>query len=278
MGVKTGIEWADATWNPWRGCTKVSPACDNCYAERGMKRWGQDFGKITIGKTTWDAPLRWKKPRRIFVCSWSDFFHPSVPQGARTDACAVMEAAPRHTYMLLTKRAENIMPMIRASGWGCGLPDNVWIGVTAENQEQADRRIPLLLQVPAKVRFVSCEPLLGPVRLSPVGGIKIAGGHWGVKAMRKDGGGLSWVICGGESGPNARPMRPGWARALRDQCAAAGVPFFFKQWGEYSPYYKAVDIERRQIVTKTYKNGVARVGKKAAGCLLDGKEYKEIPR
>lgn len=300
MAKNTKIEWADATWNPFIGCTKVSPACDNCYAEMWAKRCGRDFSKVVrASQSTFTAPIRWKEPRRVFVCSLSDFFHPDIPQLAREGAMQIMTVeAPQHTYMLLTKRPENIKDMLRGTPWQERLPDNVWLGVTAENQEQADKRIPLLLQVSARVRFVSCEPLLGPVVLSkivtPVMPTEKVMASKGYQALLKEhvkmGGSPStilmgqketmvdWVIVGGESGGKARPMHPRWARSLRDQCAAAGVPFMFKQWGEFTPYYEAVDEEKRITVTKEFLGGcVQRVGKAAAGRLLDGKEYLEIP-
>jgi protein gp37 len=240
MAETTFIEWADATWNPWYGCTQVSPGCDNCYAQVWARLAAKNFSKVTrAAQSGFTAPMRWKEPRRIFVCSLSDFFHPAVPELVRHGAMQMMTLeAPQHTYMLLTKRPEWIKPMLKNSPWEAGIPGNVWLGVTAENQEQADRRLDLLYQVHAYTRFVSCEPLLGPVR--------IGSAPW-----------LNWVICGGESGPNAREMKPAWAFGLRDKCDELKIPFFFKQWGEWA--------------------GGSRVGKKRAGSLLDGREYKELP-
>lgn len=298
MAKNTKIEWATATWNPWFGCSKVSPACDNCYAERWANRTGKDFSKITRSRTTFNDPLKWKEPQRIFVCSLSDFFHLDVPRSLREEAIAVMQAAPQHTYMLLTKRPDNILPALDGTAFA-KLPDNVWLGVTAENQEQANKRIPLLLQVPARVCFVSCESLLGPIRLKQ----QNPDGFWPPKAKQPDEAwlrhkdwpddfeywstGLSWVICGGESGSKARPMHPTWARSLRDQCQAAGVPFFFKQWGEWFPesqwednpdlllpedYYIGPDVQEFE------HDRFHKVGVKKSGFLLDGQEWKELPR
>ncbi|MDD2772742.1 MAG: phage Gp37/Gp68 family protein [Elusimicrobiales bacterium] len=306
MGIKTGIQWATATWNPWMGCTKVSPACDNCYAESWMKRWGRDFNNISHSKSTFWDPEKWKEPQRIFVCSLSDFFHP-VPDDWRYEAFEVMSRAPQHTYMILTKR-----PAIMSRWMGkisrLMRTNNIWLGVTAENQEQADKRIPLLLQIPAAVHFVSVEPMLGPVDLSrylagPNGNAIKCGCGW-----RESESGIvgatpehevclvctqnpqrfqpvRWVICGGESGPGARPMHPDWARSLRDQCAVARVPFFFKQWGEWTTDFHAGELLGAGI---KYPAGCAvhhlpagrsmwRVGKDFTGRLLDGREHNELP-
>ena len=214
MGKTTAIEWTDATWNPWIGCTKVSPACQNCYAERDMKRYGRDFNKITkTSDKTFYAPMHWKEPKKIFVCSWSDFYHPDVPKEWREEALNIMEHETRHTFILLTKRPENIIDLM----WS-----HVWQGVTVENQEQADRRIPLLLDKAKHTltRFLSIEPMLGPIvlpRQEPVGYTPSFG--------------LEWVIVGGESGPNARPIHPDWVRGIQKQCEEVKVPLLFKQYG-----------------------------------------------
>lgn len=280
MAKNTKIEWATATWSPFIGCTKVSPACDNCYAERWAKRCGRTFSKvIRAAAGTFYSPMRWKQPERIFVCALSDFFHPDISREDRLDAISVMVNAPQHTYMLLTKRPENIWEQLSGTEWEAGLPDNVWVGVTAENQEQADKRIPLLLQVPAKVRFVSCEPLLGPIRFRAEYGNAVY--DWLAGEVSRPGGPryiaerLFWVICGGESGPQARPMHPDWARSLRDQCAAASVPFMFKQWGEWYPDNKGIYENVRSAIMGDAT--VHRVGKGNAGRILDGREHLEIP-
>ena len=276
MAKTTKIQWADATWNPFIGCTKVSPACDNCYAEAWARRCGRKFSKVVRSAgPTFRAPLAWKEPKRIFVCSLSDFFHNDILRADRHDAIHVMRTAPQHTYMLLTKRPENIKAQLAGTVWAAGLPDNVWLGVTVENQEQADKRIPILLESQAKVRFISCEPLLGPVDI-----LGYVGATWGQLNTGKF---LHWVIAGGESGFDARPMHPAWARSLRDQCAAAGIPFMFKQWGEYAPspdgglpdylpssagYYFEIP---------PYLSKVGRFGKKQAGRRLDRREHNGVP-
>lgn len=286
MAEKTNIAWADSTWNPFIGCSKVSPACDNCYAEQWAKRAGRDFSKVTRASTeTFHAPLRWKQPARIFVCSLSDFFHPDIYHADRHAAIHVMRCAPQHTYLLLTKRPENVKQMLHGTAWGGGLPKNVWLGATVENQEQADRRIPLLLAAAAPTRFVSCEPLLGPVNL--IG--KTTSDRSYLHEFRKHDTGallsprIDWVIAGGESGGQARPMHPEWVRSLREQCAAAGVPFMMKQWGEFKPYEEGVDhVDQKGWCTvpsgdlSVYPALMKRVGKHAAGRMLDGKLHDTV--
>ena len=205
MGSTTGISWADATWNPWQGCHKISAGCQNCYMFREKKRWGQDPGKVVrSSKATFNAPLRWKEPRRIFVCSWSDFMIGEA-DGWRWEAMEIMEHTPWHTYLILTKRSRGLF--YRA--W----PDNVWLGVTVEDQDQFERLLDLY-NTKATIRFASFEPLLGPMD----GSGELIGG-------------LNWVITGGESGPGARPMNPEWAMAIRDTCLKHGIPYFHKQNG-----------------------------------------------
>ncbi len=314
---RTKIEWADAVWNPVTGCTKVSEGCRHCYAERQVQRFGDrvhpdgghDFRRVMMHCSKLDQPLHWRKPRRVFVCSMGDLFHDDVSDEFIAAVFGVMAASPQHTFMVLTKRPERmhayaarldaLMPHLQDTDertlgdtrWGSGVhfPDfplsNVWLGVSTENQAAADERIPLLLQTPAAVRFVSCEPMLGPVDVS----------KWlrPRSAPHKDGYGgdhapgftsdlrvLDWVICGGESGPGARPMHPDWARSLRDQCAAAQVPFFFKQWGEWAPNCLC-DKKRPCRTTPRPEPGhlgcMFRCGKKAAGRELDGRTHDEIP-
>lgn len=239
MGITTKIPWADSTWNWAIGCSHAgSPGCDHCYARGWAKRCGRDFSKVVRAATeTFHAPLKWKDPKRIFVCSLSDFFHPDIVRKDRHDAIHVMRHAPQHTYMLLTKRPENVRPMLLGTDWGESLPNNVWLGVTVENQEQADRRIPLLLSAPATTRFISCEPLLGPVDLNNLG-FRVGMEHlnaltgdvtYVIKEHKKGLPSLDWVIAGCESGGNRRPMDTAWVRKLRNDCAVAGVPFFYKQ-------------------------------------------------
>jgi len=247
MGKTTGIEWADATWNPWIGCTKVSAGCMNCYMFREQRRFGHDPTVLRRSKTTFYDPLKWKRPRRVFVCSWSDFFHPDVPYDWRRDAWDVIRHR-RHIYMILTKRPENIWAML-PSDWDVGWP-HVWLGVTAEDQAAYEQRVPILARIPATVRFVSAEPLLGPLGLLFNCTVQdISGARHGPLASL-----IHWVIVGGESGPAARPMHGDWLRSIRNQCLEADVPFFFKQWG-----------------------GNRRIDGAWGGRLLDGRVWDEVP-
>lgn len=288
--AETSIEWTQMSWSPVVGCTRVSAGCDHCYAVLMTRRLaamgqakyaglvnrgkGHFNGTVRLHEPSLDLPLRWRKPRRIFVNPMSDLFHEGVPEEAIDQVFAVMALTPRHTYQVLTKRPERMLSYLRQvederdmQRWESAAremgrtmvfegdwvgpewpPRNIWLLVSVENQATADERIPPLLQTPAAVRGVSVEPLLGPVDLEsipqpidwPTPGIA-----W---CEFRD---IDWVICGGESGPGARPMKPSWARDLRDQCQAAGVPFFFKQWGGWN--------------------------KKQAGRLLDGRTWDEIP-
>ena len=230
MADNTKIEWCDATWSPITGCTRISEGCANCYAERMTARnmWGYDFTPGTFHPHRLDQPLRWKKPRRIFVSSMGDLFHGqihddggcslSMPSYAWDEILDVVDACPRHTFIMLTKRADVmdvVMDQTREAASCVGQLEvipNVWLGVTAENQKRADERVPILLQIPAAQRFVSVEPMLGPVKWLNIPP------HM-----------PSWVICGAETGPGKRHMDLDWARDLRDQCIAAHVPFFFKK-------------------------------------------------
>jgi protein gp37 len=202
------------TWNPVTGCTTLTQGCKHCYAERmakrlhamGMDRYRNGFA-VTLHPDLVELPMRWKKPRKVFVNSMSDLFHPDVPLEFIQQVFATMEACPHHTFQVLTKRSERLRELAGALPW----PDNVWMGVSVEDA-RVMRRVDDLRQVEAKVRFLSCEPLIGPLEGLPLEGIH-------------------WVIVGGESGPGARPMQPEWARSIREQCEAAGAHFFFKQWG-----------------------------------------------
>lgn len=210
MSERTGIAWTDATWNPWQGCTKVSPGCAHCYMYREKTRYGQDPETVVRSAPgTFLAPRKWKDPRRVFTCSWSDFFHPAA-DAWRADAWDIIRETPHLTYQILTKRPGRIPDALPAD-WGKGWP-HVHLGVSVESQRFV-LRINALRTVPAAVRFLSAEPLLGALDLTGLTD------------------GIGWVICGGESGPGARPMSDDWARGLRDQCAAAGVPYFLKQLG-----------------------------------------------
>jgi protein gp37 len=214
MTCRTKIEWTETTWNPVTGCTKLSEGCRNCYAERmarRLKAMGQpnyvNGFALTVHEHMLAAPMRWKRPQRIFVNSMSDLFHQDVPLAFIRRVFDVMAQCPQHIFQVLTKRSERMMEEGKTLAW----PENVWMGVTVESADYA-YRIDHLRQTPAKVRFLSVEPLLGPM-------------------PKLDLEGIHWIIVGGESGPNARIMEPEWVRGVLDQCRAAGIPFFFKQWG-----------------------------------------------
>lgn len=228
MGDKSSIEWTDATWNPVTGCSKVSPGCKNCYAERlaarlqamGNPRYTNGF-EVTLHQDQLSLPLRWKHPKKIFVNSMSDLFHEDVPDDFIIQAFEVMEKADWHLFQILTKRAERLAKLAPRLSW----PDNVWQGVSVENADYT-WRVESLIKVPAAVRFISVEPLLGPIPSLPLKGI-------------------SWVIVGGESGPNYRSVQGSWIRGIRDQCLRAKVDFFFKQWGGITPKAGGRRLDRR---------------------------------
>lgn len=292
MGENSAIEWTDHTFNPWIGCTKVSPGCDHCYAEtlatnRLGVAWGPHAERRRTAESTWRQPLAWNrkaaregKRARVFCASLADVFDNQVPVKWRDDLWTLIAETPHLDWLLLTKRPQNISQMLPGA-WRNEAWPNVWLGTTVEHQAEADRRIRHLLAVPAKVRFLSCEPLLGPVDLRHLP-------SWAPRdnfdALMSDGisdARIHWVIAGGESGPGARPMHPEWARALRDQCAAAGVPFFFKQWGDWMPRRQAHELgvigARTGHPWGLCQPDMAQVGKKRAGALLDGREHREIP-
>lgn len=372
MADNTHIEWTDATWQPITGCSVVSPGCTNCYA---MKLAGTRLadhpsraglttpskagpvwnGQVRLNEAWLTQPLRWKRPRRIFVCAHGDLFHEAVPDAWIDLVFAVMALSPQHTFQVLTKRAARMRAYLtdtplcrrrwetaavaafphiehRAYGIPPVLP-NVWLGVSTEDQVRADERIPHLLATPAAVRFVSAEPLLGPIdfrrwlaidwqcsrcrgffsgRHRPSCPSCGAFGGWsgshefngrryptnqGVPARR--GSALDLIIGGGESGPGARPMHPDWARQIRDDCAAAGVPFFFKQWGAWGPDHGDGGLAslNRFLAARTahlvdgdwrydmwasdpgrrFDADVFMVGKKVAGRLLDDVEHNAMP-
>lgn len=214
MSQRSRIEWTDATWNPTTGCTKISQGCKNCYAETmarrlkamGNARYRAGFA-LTLHEDLLDTPLRWKKPRRIFVNSMSDLFHEDVPVTFLKRVFSTMRDCPWHRFQVLTKRSRRLRELAAELSW----PANVWVGVSVENQD-ASARVEDLRTVPSSVRFLSLEPLLEDIG-------------------RLDLRGISWVIAGGESGPRARPVDPAWIRSIRDQCVENRVPFFFKQWG-----------------------------------------------
>jgi protein gp37 len=249
----TLIEWTHHTFNPWTGCTKVSPGCRHCYANSINKRfgddnWGPGKPRKLASERYWTEPLKWNRDaarrgvrERVFCASMADVFDPEAPAGARDRLWALIRATPNLDWQLLTKRPELIAGNL-PSDWGTGYP-NVWLGATVENQEYASIRVPILTRIPAVVRFLSVEPLLGPIDLLPLEGI-------------------DWVIGGGESAAAARPMLPDWLRVIRDRCVDADVRFFFKQWGTHGP------DESGELV---------RLGKKLAGRELDGRTWDEFP-
>lgn len=222
MGDRSGIEWTDATWNPVTGCTKVSGGCDRCYAERFAERFrgvpGHPFERgfdLTLRPERLDQPLRWTRPRKIFVNSMSDLFHPAVPRDFADRVFDVMDRTDRHTFQILTKRSSRMRDYINARYRSRRAPDHIWAGVSIEDRSVLFRARHLGATA-AGLRFLSLEPLLGPLPDLDLGGIH-------------------WVIVGGESGPGARPPDPEWVRGIRDLCRDGGVPFLFKQWGGRSP-------------------------------------------
>jgi len=214
MGTRSNIEWTESTWNPVTGCTKISQGCKNCYAERmakrlhamGSERYRNKFA-VTLHPDLVEMPKRWRAPRLVFVNSMSDLFHPEIPTDYISRVFRTMVECPQHTFQVLTKRSDRLAELAPALPWA----ENIWIGTSVENRRVIGR-VAELVSVPAAVRFLSCEPLIGPLDNLPLRGIR-------------------WVIVGGESGPRARPMQAEWALSVLRQCRAAGVPFFFKQWG-----------------------------------------------
>ena len=342
--TQTAIEWTDVVWNPTTGCDRVSSGCDNCYAltmaarlkKMGSAKYQRDgdprtsgpgFG-LTVHPDTLDLPLRWRKPRRVFVNSMSDLFHDNVPDDFIAQVFAVMALAPQHTFQVLTKRPGRMASLLTSEnfvyavdqyaiepplGRGTGndprvypgnwpLP-NVWLGTSVESQKWADVRVPQLLRTPAAVRWLSCEPLLGPVDLEP---------WFTARPIRHP---IQWIVVGGESGPGARPMHPDWLRSIRNLCAWADPAFFFKQWGAWEPLAPVYlddpddegDFHDERVLSALDDTVVAvqpdgatpqgwtrrdefcdhqpapgswwmrRVGKKAAGRLLDGRTWDEYP-
>jgi protein gp37 len=238
MAQASDIEWTDATWNPVTGCSKISPGCDNCYAERFAERWrgieGHPYEQgfdLRLWPSRLDQPMRWKKPRMIFVNSMSDLFHKEIPVDYISAVFDMMERANWHTYQVLTKRSSLLRKFVQGRYWKRPAPRHIWLGVSVEDAK-ATTRIAHLQEANVSVRFLSIEPLL-----APVGTLDLTGIHW--------------VIVGGESGPRARPMDESWVIDIRNQCVRAGVAFFFKQWGGRSP--------------------------KAGGRLLQGREWNQFP-
>lgn len=339
MSEQTGIEWCDSTFNPWIGCQKVGPGCDHCYAERSTPArtlgiaWGAGAERRRTSAANWRQPLLWNKHadafelmhgrrRRVFCASLADVFDNAVPHEWREDLYELIYSTPNLDWLLLTKRIGNVKDMLPVRG---RLPSHVWLGATVVNQQEADRDIPKLLAVPARRRWLSCEPLLGPIDLTLIphntgyGSSPCAGCGTDVARDALTGHthcqhgcdgpilpGIDWIVAGGESGPKARPMHPAWVRSLRDQCAAADVPFLFKQWGEWAPrsacYHVREDgtawadadpSSRKWPVVRLTEAGhdgrqlkhagvgddayMQRVGKHAAGRLLDGVLHDAYP-
>lgn len=295
MGENSAIEWCDHTWNPWIGCTKVGPPCDHCYAEglmdtrHGRVRWGVGEDRIRTGASNWALPLRWDrkaaaagKMAAVFCLSLGDIWDNEVDPAWRREAFDVMHRTPNLLYLLLSKRIGNAKKMCDPLAGNPCLPNNAALGATMASQDEWDRDVPKLIEtgrdLGARFTFASVEPMLGAIN---------------AKGQLPD-----WVIVGGESGQHARPMHPDWARSLRDQCAAASVPFFFKQWGEWREPVGEEDYDTSRgragkppafIISKDgtvhcfqhlgddARPVVIRVGKKAAGNRLDGREHKEFP-
>lgn len=305
MAENSAIEWTHHTFNPWLGCTKISPGCDHCYAEGWAKRsgtvqWGTDRRRTT--PQNWRQPMKWNqraeaagRRERVFCASLADVFDNQVPDAWRADLFWLIHNTPSLDWLLLTKRIGNAADMMRdgllaidpTGEWPAPWP-NVWVGATVVDQAEADRDIQKLLAVPARVRFLSIEPLIGPVSIQAA----INRMPWRIGGGDAE---LHWVIVGGESGPGARPMHPDWARNLRDECAAADVPYLFKQWGEWHP--ACGDTSQVRLAVPKH-GGVAfqieageharmfdlldrcqmhRIGKKAAGRLLDNREHNDFP-
>ena len=342
--AETTIEWTRGpngekgfSFNPWVGCAQVGPGCDHCYAEgwakrSGLVQWGAGAERRRTSEANWKQPLRWNAEAerlgiryRVFCASLADVFDNEVPAEWRADLFDLIARTPNLDWLLVTKRIGNVGRMVEAATCMTHLPGNVWLGITVVNQAEADRDIPKLLKIPAAVRFLSMEPLLGPVSLkwmelcSGCEAVRIDWGrdnnrcgYCGVDKWRS----VDWVIVGGESGPSARPMHPQWARDSRDQCEAAGVPFLFKQWGEWLPgenethaptgrkvahhqdgrwgatdtkvsarnyvvWDESGDIHRGSLIDAPFTLRVVawaeRVGKKSAGRLLDGREHNGFP-
>lgn len=270
--TKTKIEWATDVWNPTVGCTKLSTGCKNCYAERIFNRFHPDekFSEVRCYPERLDQPLHWKKPRRVFVDSMSDLFHEDVPIEFIEKVFAICRIAEEHTFIVLTKRPKRMFELLNSfsfwvlvSSWVAvyaengpkviATPDNVWLGVSVEDQKTADERIPLLLQTPASVRLVSVEPMLGPMMIDT---------YLGDLPEDDDGapypGKIDWVICGCESGPGSRPMKMSWAADLKHQCVFNGVPFFFKQAKIKGKLVKMPELDGKiwdELPLKSNKNG-----------------------
>lgn len=303
MAEKSRIEWCDSTFNPWLGCAKISPACDHCYAQTWARRTGHaelwEGQRRRTSVAYWKQPLAWDvqarlegRRVRVFCASLADVFDNEVSHQWRTDLWELIARTPHLDWLLLTKRIGNAKEMLPTSPahyrpWNDAWPwKNVWLGATIANQEEADRDIPKLLATPARVRFLSIEPMLGPVSLTRLHSLGLTWldalsgrAHEGPSTFVWDSK-VDWVIAGGESGPKARPSHPDWFRSLRDQCVLAGVPFLFKQWGEWAPdCICGRDFACRETPRPTPgKPGVMfRCGKKESGRSLNYKVWDQFP-
>jgi protein gp37 len=320
---KTKISWTERTWNPLAGCTRASEGCDNCYAAvmshrleamaladivngkspgKKAKYIGTTSkaknghiafnGKINLDYDALNEPYAWKKPVMVFVNSMSDLFHKDVPLEFVAKVFQVMVDTPQHTYQVLTKRPERMEGIIDWIFSGNEVPSHIWLGTSVENQEQANIRIPHLIDTNAKIRFLSCEPLLGGIDLAKAMQFTHEDNEgYGIVPLNY----LSWIIAGGESGKKARPVHPNWLRLLRDQCASYDVPYFLKQWGEYAPageWYDTVHCFLMDSRTgmqspvvggwkkwndAKYYEPMRKFGKKMSGNVLDGKVWQEFP-
>jgi protein gp37 len=288
MAENTTISWTDHTWNWAQGCPKNPDSqyfgCLNCYMYRDKKRYGQDPVTVIQSKNdTFYFPLKSKniKPGdKIFTLSWGDFFNVQADPW-RPAAWDIIRRTPHYVYLILSKWPENILSRL-PDDWGSGWP-NVWLGVTTENQQMADKRIPILLQVPSAIRFVSIEPMLGPVNLrhiqtSEVEIDSLTGDHGVIRPLQgRSDKKLDWVIVGGESGNRARPTHPDLVRSIRDQCKESGTPFFFKQWGKWCPGEKG-ELYYKETITYTDGQPMVNCGTELSGNYLDGKKYMEFPK
>lgn len=274
MAKDSKIEWTHHTFNPWWGCSKVSPACEHCYAEAWAKRvgnniWGRSAPRRFFGDLHWKDPIAWnleakksRQRRRVFCASMADVFERRSDLNSwRTRLWNLIDQTPMLDWLLLTKRPQNISEMVpwRNNAW----PQNIWLGTTVENQFWANKRLPDLLKQKANVHFLSCEPLLGEIDLI----------RW---IKNKKSNSIDWVIAGGESGPHSRPMNPDWARSLRDQCKAHSIAFHFKQWGHWVPSELLTDQQRKVITIGDIEMVAA--GKRMAGRFLDGRTWDELPK
>jgi len=291
MAENSAIEWCDHTFNPWEGCQKVGPGCDHCYAETRNARfgggfapnWGPDAPRRRTSPSNWRKPYLWQadaaqffaahgRRQRVFCASLADVLDKAAPAGAREDLAKVIRDTPDLDWLILSKRIGNA-PLMLFQMFGGDTPPNVALGMTIVNQDELVRDMPKMHRAKygqgVKTAFLSIEPMLGPVRIA---------GHLSHI--------IDWVICGGESGPGARPMHPDWARTLRDDCEIEGIPFLFKQWGEWAPAIGARVTHRWRDgelwafeggTIRAHEPGMARVGKKGAGRLLDGRTHDSFP-